>query len=74
MTTRFKSLYDNNARYTDDAQELENRVSAVLGNLFSEWQERGYSPRDISHVIQSLVLELEMTAVLTLTPNKEENK
>lgn len=74
MTARFKSLYDDNARYTDDAQELENRASQCLSSLFDDWLARGYSPRDISNVMTLLVLDLEMTSVLTLkpaTPNKE---
>jgi hypothetical protein len=59
------SLYHEETwRYTDEAISLSNRASILLRPLIEEFIEKGYSPREIAHVIEGAVVELELDAVL----------
>lgn len=60
-----KSLYDNNFRYTPEADEIATNAFDLLKPLFDKWVNLGYSPREISHLVQGQAFEFELEAVLT---------
>ena len=51
-----KSLYEARdgkvGLYSDDANELDDRVQEALGSLIAEFYDRGYNPIEIRLVIQ----------------------
>lgn len=51
-------------RYTKDAEQLDNDATDFLLDLFKEYTKKGYSPREISHVLQLAVFSMELTFVL----------
>jgi hypothetical protein len=59
-----KSLYDHNHRYTPEADALSNETHLALQGIFDRYIAQGYSPREISHIMQADVWELELSAVL----------
>ncbi len=54
-----KRLYDKNEKATPDAIALESVTIASLAPLFTIYMEKGYSVREISHVIQGAVQLIE---------------
>lgn len=60
-----KSLYDKNYRYTTDGTYLDQETIIALGDLFARYVKKGYSPREISHVIQSAIEFMECEFVLS---------
>lgn len=69
-----KSLYDKNFRYTDLARNLEGDVGPLVRSVFSAWVAKGFSPREISHIIQLVVFDAEMTNVLEADIPKQMEK
>ncbi len=61
-----KSLYDTDHRYTSDARELSEATIAALKHIFAKYVEQGYSPREIAHLMQADVADLEVSSVLNL--------
>ncbi len=57
-------LYDENYRYTFDASLLDEIVQKLLKKTFDEYIETGYSPREISQIMQAAVNSLELDVVL----------
>ncbi len=57
-------LYDKNYRYTSDANLLDETVREVLEKTFNEYLETGYSPREISQIMQAAIGTLELVTVL----------
>ena len=57
-------LYDENYRYTSDANLLDETVREVLEKTFNEYLETGYSPREISQIMQAAVETLELVTIL----------
>ena len=41
--------------YTNDARSIDKQASAFAKRIIEEWTDAGYSPREISQVIQSAV-------------------
>lgn len=58
------SLYDQNWRYTDDGQQLDHKVNDVLRPIFDDFILKGYSPREIAHLLNGVVIQLELENVL----------
>jgi ribosome modulation factor len=61
-----KSLYDNEFRYTKDAVALSNATHSLLREIFSQYVKKGYSPREIAHLICGEITDLELNAVLDI--------
>lgn len=61
-----ESLYDDDYRYTALADGLDARVRAALQPIFDEYVKFGFSPREISHLIQTTVFEIEHETLLDL--------
>lgn len=59
-----KTLYDKNFRWTPEASALDTRIHEALQPLFEEYVAKGYSPREISHVVHGASMQLELMAVL----------
>jgi len=59
-----KTLYDENHRYTPDATGLSANVGRALHSIFKDYIELGYSPIEISHIMHSVVFDLEMESIL----------
>ncbi|MCK9377683.1 MAG: hypothetical protein M0P73_16245 [Syntrophobacterales bacterium] len=62
------SLYDRDYRYTGAALELEGSCYGALSAAMIRYVGAGYSPREISKVLQDVVRDLELEAMLGLDP------
>jgi len=60
-----KSLFDKDHRYTSDADSLEVAAFRALAPIFADYLKKGYSPREISHILSSAVRDLECESLLT---------
>lgn len=69
-----KTLYDENFRYSDAADELSSRSSDALLFIFQSFVKQKFSPREIAHVINGVVHELELAAVLNHTDDAERDQ
>ncbi len=61
-----RSLYDENGRYTDAASHLEASAENGLRVIFDKYVRDGFSPREISHVLQAGVTMLELMAIIDM--------
>lgn len=60
-----KSLYNKDYRYTQDAMDLDQQTFLALKNIWDKFIAMGYSPREISHVMQDSVRgDLELIQLL----------
>lgn len=59
-----KSLYDNQCRYTLDAAILDEETKTACYNIFSHFKKMGYSPREISQIMQRTILDIELASLL----------
>jgi hypothetical protein len=55
-------------RFTNDGAKLYNELNAVVLPLFQRWVLQGFSPREMSHLMQQCIMENELEAVLEYTP------
>jgi len=67
-----KSLFRENHTYTEDAGAVEDMISSQVNETFRTFIELGYSPREISHVMQSLIGVMESEQVLNMRLVKKE--
>lgn len=51
--------------YTDAGRELQEKAEAALLPLFAEYQDRGFSPYDITSVLYESVAEISRGIVTT---------
>lgn len=66
MDYLIKSLYDDKARYTSQASDLDAETYHALLSIFNKWIKEGYSPREISHLMQATVIDVECSTVLSI--------
>lgn len=59
-----KSLYNEDHRYTPDADELDALTIQALRDIFNRYADKGFSPREISHIMKTAVGDLELDRVL----------
>jgi len=60
------SLYDNenNYRINESGTQLDDNTRKLVEALFDEWVHvRGFSPREVSQIMQGSIHELELTTV-----------
>lgn len=70
-----KSMYhEKYYSYLPSAVALDTEVSDILLPVFEKYIDKGYSPREISQVIQVAVGVVECDIIIGLTKNKNENK
>ena len=60
-----KSLYDKTHRMTEAALALDASTHERLSAIFAEFAAKGFSPREIAHVMHEAVSDLERETVLT---------
>lgn len=53
------SLFNKDCTYTVDGLKLDGMANGVITELFAEWVAKGYSPREIGHIISHAVLNTE---------------
>ena len=53
--------------YTDDARTIDRQAAAMAKKIVKQWADVGYSPREISQVIQTAVQMEECEYCLTNT-------
>ena len=66
MTNKYLSLYDEHCRYTFDASLLDGLTQQILKKTFDDYLYAGYSPREISQIIQAAVSMLELDTILEI--------
>ena len=59
-----KSLFIDGEKYSEDAFSLDKDVMAAMKPIMRKYREMGYSARQISHVINLAVYDLEIEVVL----------
>lgn len=59
-----ESLFNEDHRYTPDATTLDILTHQALKGIFMQFVEKGYSPREISHIMQLSMFDLELDLVL----------
>lgn len=59
-----KSLFDEHFRYTQEGIDLDNRAREALSSLVMEFLTKGFSPREIAHIISLTALDFETQAIL----------
>lgn len=57
-------LFDEQHRYTPEANALQGEFEAAIRPVFTRWADMGYSPREISHLLQGAVWDNELMRVL----------
>ena len=62
---RQKSMFDANEKYLPIAANLEHEVSKLLKPIFIKYQEKGYTIRDISHILMLSIMDMETERILT---------
>ena len=67
-----KSLYDKDCRYTNEACQFSNEIDKAIRTIFKQMVKDGFSPREISHLAQSVVMDLELDSVLGMEPSKDD--
>ena len=60
----FKSLYDLEYRYTADASDLSQATEAALHSIFNKYIKLGYSPREIAHIMNGVILDFELSSII----------
>lgn len=58
------SLYDKDFRYTEAAFSLDEKTQKALEKLFKDSVDSGASPREVAHVMMSVIHGLELFHVL----------
>lgn len=65
-----KSLYDNNFRYIEQAQILDETIVELLAPIFLEYVCREYNPREIARIMMQAINDLELEAILNHKPKE----
>jgi hypothetical protein len=70
------SLYNEDHTISEIGNQLDVETHTAVSELFDRWiQTYGYSPREVSQIMQSTIHELELTTVIGWrTPKNEENQ
>jgi hypothetical protein len=69
-----KSLYNESYKYTPDAIELSTETFKTNCNIFQKYLRLGYSPREISQIMQSSINELELNTIAWETTDSVPNE
>lgn len=59
-----KHLYDDNDRYTNSGLSLDAETTRAVRTTFNRYVSRGYSVREIAHVMQKSIRQLESEEIL----------
>lgn len=59
-----KELFTETNRYSEAAAKLDHEALVLLRPLFQAYQDLGFNPRDISHILHLAVTDLELEFIL----------
>lgn len=60
-----KTLFDKDFKLNlKDGAQLHSKTYRLLEQLFDEYVQKGYSPREIAHIMQGAITEKELYTVL----------
>ena len=65
-----KSLYNEDHRYTKAGEALDRATFQAVNSLFMKWAEDGYSPREIAHIMQGAINEMELSTIIGWNKNE----
>jgi hypothetical protein len=57
-------LFNEDSRYTEDALKLDREINDALMDIFRKWIDKGYSVREIGHIVGLAVWDVELHYVL----------
>jgi hypothetical protein len=66
-----KSLFDENFRYTEDANTICDEVFHTIQRIMNKYAGLGYSPREISNLLIGEVRDAELCSILNIDAIKE---
>ena len=61
---KMTSLYDKDYRYTEWATILGEQTENALTDIFTNFVDEGFSPREIAHIMCATVAQLELMEVI----------
>lgn len=61
-----KSLFDENFRYTEEANAIGFSTSIACRRIMDEWAGYGYSPREIAHIMKWAISDLELDRLIDI--------
>jgi len=59
-------LYDRDYRYNEMAQKLNEFTTGALKEMFQNMANLGYSPRELSGIMQRAIQDIECDCILEL--------
>ena len=66
-----KSLYDETEYlFTPEGTECENECYNQLKTIMDKYRKKGYSPREISHIMIDVAINLECVMILDINTSK----
>lgn len=66
------SLFDENFKYTNVANQIEHRCSPMIVDTFSKYYNLGFSPREIAVVLHNLITEVELETIIENDAKEDE--
>lgn len=68
MTFKYnmKSLFNENFRYTDEANAVAVSASIACRHIMDEWAGYGYSPREIAYIMKWAISDLELEKLIEM--------
>lgn len=64
------SLFGEKEGYTDEAEELDRKVTAAIAPIFEEFVDKGYKIREIEYIMQKAVLNISLESLLDWGSNE----
>jgi hypothetical protein len=59
-----KSFFTETEHWTEEAGELDVKLAQFFRPLFKEYTAKGYSAREVSHIISNVAMSLECETIL----------
>jgi len=59
-----RKIYTTDFRYTENSIIIDKAFYNIIAPVFKKYTEVGYSPRELAHLVKSVVTDLELEAVL----------
>jgi hypothetical protein len=66
-----KSFFGEKYVWTTEANACDNEVHYALKTIFASWIKKGYSPREIAHIVSGTAISLECEAVMDIRADRE---
>ena len=61
-----ESLFDENFRYTTQAQSIIANTSTACQRIMDEWAGYGHSPREIAYIMRWAISDLELDKLIDI--------